>query len=62
MLQKRNVNYSEGMGEDRCRNCVHFESPNRCEIVDGLIKPNYWCNKFRMNQDGPSTVQSVSTI
>jgi hypothetical protein len=34
-------------GKDQCRDCVHFEAPNRCEIVEGRIDPEDWCSRFR---------------
>jgi hypothetical protein len=45
-VSKPSVNYSPGMGATRCKNCAHFEAPNRCEIVMGLIDPDYWCRRF----------------
>lgn len=45
-LDKADVRYSPAKDEDRCRNCVHFEVPSRCEIVAGDIDPDYWCERF----------------
>jgi 8-oxo-dGTP pyrophosphatase MutT (NUDIX family) len=45
-LEKVEVDYSEGKGEDRCKHCNHFEKPNACEIVEGRIDPEYWCKRF----------------
>lgn len=54
-VTKASVNYSRGMGNTRCRNCVHFEKPNACELVSsdgpptpGRIDPEYWCERFKM--------------
>lgn len=47
-LSKEEVDYSEGKANDRCKNCVHFQSPDACELVEGDIDPNYWCKKFEM--------------
>lgn len=49
---KAAVHYSPGMGTTRCKNCVHFEPPHRCEIVEGAISPEYWCEKFRRAKHG----------
>lgn len=45
-LSKDSVDYSEGMGETRCRNCAHFIPPAACEIVRGPIDPEFWCERF----------------
>jgi len=33
-------------GMDHCKNCIHFEAPKHCEIVEGIIHPEDWCKKF----------------
>jgi len=33
-------------GDDHCYECRHFERPNRCEKVDGLIASGGWCKLF----------------
>jgi len=45
-LAKDEVQYSPGKGRDRCFFCTHFEKPNHCELVAGLIREDYWCNRF----------------
>lgn len=30
-------------GEQRCDNCVHFEAPSTCKIVDGTVAAQGWC-------------------
>jgi hypothetical protein len=30
-------------GEQRCENCVHFEPPSTCKIVDGTVVAQGWC-------------------
>lgn len=38
------VKYQDMPKEDqRCDNCVLFEPPSSCEIVEGPISPNGWC-------------------
>jgi len=38
-------------GMDPCSRCVYFQSASKsCKIVDGLIQPDDWCNKFKVNK------------
>ena len=30
-------------GEQHCDNCLHFEAPSSCKIVDGTVAPQGWC-------------------
>lgn len=30
-------------GEQHCDNCLHFEAPSSCKIVDGTVSPQGWC-------------------
>ena len=30
-------------GDQQCSNCVHFEAPNSCKIVEGPVSANGWC-------------------
>jgi hypothetical protein len=30
-------------GEQHCDNCLHFEAPSSCKLVDGAISPQGWC-------------------
>lgn len=39
-------------GKNHCRECVHFESPNRCAIVEGVVKGTDWCDKFEAKSNG----------
>jgi hypothetical protein len=34
-------------GDKRCAGCVHFQPPDSCEVVPGLISPSGWCKWFR---------------
>jgi len=44
---KQEVNYSKGMKTRRCFLCEHFDPPRSCEIVEGDIRPDFWCEKFK---------------
>jgi hypothetical protein len=30
-------------GDQQCDNCVHFEAPGACKIVEGKVSPKGWC-------------------
>lgn len=30
-------------GDQQCDNCIHFEAPSACKIVEGSISPKGWC-------------------
>jgi hypothetical protein len=30
-------------GDQRCDNCLHWQPPNACAIVAGVISPAGWC-------------------
>ncbi len=45
-LTKAEVEYGPGMGNTRCRFCDHFRRPSACELVQGTIRAEDWCNKF----------------
>jgi hypothetical protein len=35
-------------GKNQCGQCRHFlKNEEKCEIVNGKIQPEDWCNKFR---------------
>lgn len=57
-IEKETVDYSPGRGDDRCKNCVHFEKPNACEIVAGVIESDYWCKRFELRE----TAQDAAVI
>jgi hypothetical protein len=33
-------------GEQRCENCVRFEPPSTCKIVDGTVAAQGWCTVY----------------
>ena len=43
---KKSVDYGKGMQSAHCGICVHFRSPNACELVIGPIGPRGWCKLF----------------
>lgn len=41
---KSSVDYSPaGEDGDRCDRCLHWQAPDGCEVVAGVIKPGDWC-------------------
>jgi hypothetical protein len=44
---KQSVHYSQGMKTRHCGICQHFQPPHSCEVVEGKIDPEYWCEKFK---------------
>jgi len=30
----------------KCADCMQFEAPDKCKVVDGKISPNGWCAAF----------------
>ncbi len=30
-------------GDQQCDNCIHFEAPSACKIVEGTVSPKGWC-------------------
>lgn len=49
-LSKESVHYGKGKGEDRCRNCVHYQGDGACALVAGMISPDGWCEKFKKDR------------
>jgi len=33
-------------GDRQCSKCVHFTAPSSCEIVEGDVSPQGWCQFF----------------
>ncbi len=38
-------------GQQRCAICLQFKPPNRCQIVQGPIVPNGWCQFFAAREN-----------
>jgi hypothetical protein len=34
-------------GDQVCAACIHFQAPNKCEIVEGTISPAGWCIEYQ---------------
>jgi hypothetical protein len=46
-LPKSQARYQAGPHDGRqCMNCVHFAAPSACEIVEGDVSPQGWCQFF----------------
>jgi len=43
---KSEVGYSYGKPHAHCGLCEHYRAGS-CEIVQGDIRPDYWCEKFK---------------
>jgi hypothetical protein len=33
-------------GNRQCSNCLNFEAPTSCKLVDGTISPSGWCTIY----------------
>lgn len=33
-------------GSDKCSGCTQFQAPDACQVVDGKISPEGWCQLF----------------
>jgi hypothetical protein len=33
-------------GEQRCDNCIQFQPPSACKVVEGAIAPAGWCKLY----------------
>jgi hypothetical protein len=33
-------------GPDRCDNCIQFQPPSLCKVVEGTIAPSGWCKLY----------------
>jgi High potential iron-sulfur protein len=41
------VQYQESpKNGQKCSDCLQFEAPDKCKVVDGKISPNGWCVAF----------------
>ena len=47
-LRKEDVRYQDQpKGEQDCRLCKNFVTPNSCRVVSGAVNPNGWCLLFQ---------------
>jgi len=57
---KNEVHYIDdhGASSEQCSKCIHYKpyGPRQafCKIVEGLIKPGGWCNRFKRAVTVPS--------
>jgi len=33
-------------GNQRCQNCINFEPPSACKVVEGEVGPQGWCRAY----------------
>jgi hypothetical protein len=51
--QQQKISKSEAKYQDKpngsqhCQKCQHFQAPNQCQLVEGGISPNGWCENFK---------------
>jgi hypothetical protein len=46
-LPQAAIQYQPGpRGNQRCDNCLHWQPPNACAIVEGPIAPQAWCAAY----------------
>jgi hypothetical protein len=58
-LSKPSVGYEHpARGPHHCRQCEHFEPPSRCAIVEGVIRPEDWCRRFK-KLDGHARIREI---
>jgi hypothetical protein len=50
-VSKWDANYSKGNPQEHCGICSHYVK-RTCEIVPGLIDPDYWCRYFEADNGG----------
>ncbi|WP_130213072.1 high-potential iron-sulfur protein [Bradyrhizobium genosp. SA-3] len=46
-ISKSEAKYQDkANGNQRCQLCQFFQAPNQCQLVQGGISPNGWCERF----------------
>jgi len=46
-LAKTDVDYQgQPKGNQRCDNCINFEAPSGCKVVEGQVSPQGWCKAY----------------
>lgn len=46
VAQKSVAYQDKPKGEQRCDNCMQFEAPSSCKVVEGTIAPSGWCGLY----------------
>lgn len=59
-ISKQDADYSPGMESKHCALCEHYLGDNRCEIVAGFIREDYWCRFFEKASNKASSPASES--
>ena len=50
-ISKLEANYTDNaVGQNKCKICSHFNMPDRCELVEGIISPEGWCKFFKQSK------------
>ena len=46
-ISKSKVDYQEQpKGNERCDNCINFEAPSGCKVVEGEVSSQGWCRAY----------------
>jgi hypothetical protein len=46
-LSQSRVNYQDKpRGRAQCSNCIQWQQPTACKIVDGTVSPAGWCSVY----------------
>jgi len=51
MIQSVAAYQASPKGDQKCDNCLLFQAPDACQVVDGAISPTGWC-KFWAKKPG----------
>ncbi|PKU25705.1 high potential iron sulfur protein [Telmatospirillum siberiense] len=46
LTQAQVIYRDKAQGESLCSNCKYFQAPASCAIIEGVIAPSGWCNKY----------------
>lgn len=47
MYTKQEVSFEHpAQGPHRCSECAHYRGADKCQIVEGVVRPQDWCKKF----------------
>jgi hypothetical protein len=61
-LSKQEVHFeSPAKGPHHCAQCIHFEhGKDSCSIVEGLVKPEDWCEEYYSGKPNGKATQTVA--
>lgn len=60
-VDKAQVNYQPGMEGKTCASCLHFQKPDKCEIVAGLISPEASCDLYQTAENVEDAMSQFMT-